>query len=281
MSIYPNFLTVTAVAISLANPAVSQEATADTVVSTVNGTDITLGHMIVLREGLPEQYQNLPDAALFDGLLDQLVQQTVLAQKAGDPSALILLRLENEQRSLLAGTTIQSLLSEALTEDALLGAYAERFSNAESALDYNASHILVETEEEAVTLLAELNGGADFAELAQAKSTGPSGPNGGELGWFGAGMMVKQFEDVVVGLDVGKLSEPVQTQFGWHVIRLNDSREIAPPAFEEVRGELAEEMQQLVIEKALIDLTAAADISRPDLSTVDPALMRDLGLVQN
>lgn len=281
MSIYPNFLTVTAVAISLANPAVSQEATADTVVSTVNGTDITLGHMIVLREGLPEQYQNLPDAALFDGLLEQLVQQTVLAQKAGDPSALILLRLENEQRSLLAGTTIQSLLSEALTEDALLGAYAERFSNAESALEYNASHILVETEEEAVTLLAELNGGADFAELAQAKSTGPSGPNGGELGWFGAGMMVKQFEDVVVGLDVGKLSEPVQTQFGWHVIRLNDSREIAPPAFEEVRGELAEEMQQLVIEKALTNLTAAADISRPDLSTVDPALMRDLGLVQN
>lgn len=281
MSIYPNFLTVTAVAISLANPAVSQEATADTVVSTVNGTEITLGHMIVLREGLPEEYQNLPDATLFEGLLEQLVQQTVLAQKAGDPSALILLRLENEQRSLLAGTTIQSLLSEALTEDALLGAYAERFSNAESALEYNASHILVETEEEAVTLLAELNGGADFAELAQAKSTGPSGPNGGELGWFGAGMMVKQFEDVVVGLDVGKLSEPVQTQFGWHVIKLNDSRATAAPAFEEVRGELAEEMQQLVIEKALIDLTAAADISRPDLSTVDPALMRDLGLVQN
>ncbi len=146
---------------------------------------------------------------------------------------------------------MKAMLDEALTDEVLQAAYDEKFADAEPTKEFNASHILVETEDEAKTLVTELEGGADFAELAKEKSTGPSGPNGGELGWFGAGMMVKEFEDVVMGMEVGAVSAPVQTQFGWHVIRLNETRMKDAPPLADVREELADEVQQQIIEETL------------------------------
>jgi len=279
MSKRTKFLATVSVMVSLATSSVSQDATAETVVATVNGTDITLGHIIVLQDSLPEQYQSLPDDVLFSGLLDQLIQQSVLAGQAGEPSAIITLRLENERRTLLAGSAIQAVIDSELTEEAYQAAYEARFAGAEPTNEFNASHILVESEEEAKALVVELDGGADFAELAIAKSTGPSGPNGGELGWFGPGMMVKPFEDVVTEMETGQISAPVKTQFGWHVIKLNEARIKETPTLDSVRSELTEEIQQRVIEQTLADLTANADVSRPDVSELDPAIIRDLGLV--
>jgi len=279
MSKRTKFLATVSVMVSLATSSVSQDATAETVVATVNGTDITLGHIIVLQDSLPEQYQSLPDDVLFSGLLDQLIQQSVLAGQAGEPSAIITLRLENERRTLLAGSAIQAVIDSELTEEAYQAAYEARFAGAEPTNEFNASHILVESEEEAKALVVELDGGADFAELAIAKSTGPSGPNGGELGWFGPGMMVKPFEDVVTEMETGQISAPVKTQFGWHVIKLNEARIKETPTLDSVRAELTEEIQQRVIEQTLADLTANADVSRPDVSELDPAIIRDLGLV--
>ncbi len=270
-----------ALAIGLAQPLSAQEATRDTVVATVNGQDITIGHMIVLRSDLPEQYQALPDDVLFDGLLDQLVQQTVLSQKAGEPGAAVELRLENERRTLLAASAMQDVLDDAITDEALQAAYDAKYADAEPSKEFNASHILVETEDEAKALVSELEGGADFAELAKEKSTGPSGPNGGELGWFGAGMMVKEFEEAVGEMETGAISEPVQTQFGWHVIRLNETRMKDAPALDEVRDELAAELQQQIIEEKMTELTEAADIDRPDLEGIDRSVIRDLDLVLN
>ena len=268
-----------ALAIGLSQQAFAQETGPDTVVATVNGEEITIGHMIVLREGLPEQYQALEDDVLFDGILEQLVQQTVLAQKAENPGPLVELRLENERRTLLAGTAMKAMLDKALTDEVLQAAYDKKFADAEPTIEFNASHILVETEDEAKTLLTDLEGGADFAELAKEKSTGPSGPNGGELGWFGAGMMVKEFEDVVMGMEAGAISAPVQTQFGWHVIRLNETRMKDAPPLADVREELAEEVQQQIIEETLTALTDEAEISRTEISTVDRSVIRNLDLV--
>lgn len=281
MSNRTKFLATATALIMLATPAFSQDVTADTVVATVNGTDITLGHMIVLRDALPAQYQSMPDDVMFEGLLEQLVQQSVLAQQVDKPDAMITLRLENERRTLMAGSTIQALVSAAITDETLQAAYDARFADAEPTREFNASHILVETEEAAAALITELDGGADFAELAIANSTGPSGPNGGELGWFGPGMMVKPFEDAITDIEVGQVSVPVETQFGWHVIKLNEERIKDAPALEEIREELAGEIQQKTIEQALEELTASADISQPDLSALDPAIIRDLSLVQN
>lgn len=110
---------------------------------------------------------------------------------------------------------------------------------------YKARHILVESEDAAKGVIAELDEGADFAELAKEKSTGPSGPNGGDLGWFPPDSMVKPFSDAVVALENGAYTAaPVQTQFGWHVILREDSRETQPPSFEEVRDRLRPTVEQ-------------------------------------
>ncbi len=281
MSFFTRLYSATIVTMVLALPIHAQDVTSDTVVATVNGTDITIGHMIVLRNNLPEQYKNLEDKVLFDGILDQVIQQTVLAQTITTPSRAIVLQLENENRALLAGSAMGAMLASSVTDEAIEAAYQEQFANFESAREFNASHILVETEETALALIVELENGADFAALAAEHSTGPSGPGGGNLGWFGAGMMVAPFEEAVTVLQDGQVSVPVQTQFGWHVIVLNESRFESAPALDEVRADLVEELQQKAVASIIKDLTAGADISRPNLSELDPAVIRDTSLVQN
>lgn len=275
------FLSGVALSLCMALPLAAEETpNVDTVVATVNGTEITLGHMIVVQRNLPEQYRTLPSQTLFDGILNQLVQQTVL-QQAGpsEPNKFVKLSLENERRLLQAGVHMEKIAKDAVTEEALRALYEKNYANAEAGDEFNASHILVETEEKAKELIAKLKAGADFAELAKTESTGPSGPSGGSLGWFGAGAMVKPFEEAVMKLEVGGISEPVQTQFGWHVIILNDKRPISAPTFEEVRPELESAIQQDVVSAQLEELTNAATIDKSGAEGLDPALIKQTDIV--
>ena len=161
---------------------------ANTVVAIVNGEEITIGHMILSRASLPAQYQQLPADVLFEAILDQLIQQTALKQALhGEVPHYIQLSLENEKRSLLAADVIEMVMKDASNEEALLAAYDDTYSDGDGGDEFNASHILVESEEEAVSVKKELDAGADFATLAKELSTGPSGPSGGELGWFTKG----------------------------------------------------------------------------------------------
>jgi len=195
------FLAPFMVAASLALPAFAQDdaaantdaqtdaqtdVTAETVVATVNGTNITIGNMIIARATLPEQYQQLPPEVLFKGILDQLVQQTALSQDyEGDLPTRITLALENERRQLIAGEVIEKAMAQDVSQEELQAAYDEAYTDAEPTEEFSASHILVETEEDAKAVKTELDEGADFAELAKEKSTGPSGPAGGT--WGGSG----------------------------------------------------------------------------------------------
>ena len=256
-------------------PAATQDVTADTVVATVNGEDITIGHLVLARFSLPDQYQTLPNDVLFEGLIDQLIQQTVLGQAVGEMTRRAQVQLDNERRSIVAAEQLGKVVSTAVTEEAVAAAYEAEYSEAEPSQEWDASHILVETEEEAETLLEELEGGADFAELAQAKSTGPSGPNGGALGWFGPGMMVKPFEDAVTGMEPGDVAGPIQTQFGWHVVKLNDARMKGAPALDEVRAEIVTKLENDAVEQALATLLGAAEIERADVSAIDPNVLGD------
>lgn len=128
---------------------------------------------------------------------------------------------------------------------------------------------------------SELDAGADFATLAKEKSTGPSGPNGGDLGWFTTGRMVPEFEQAVLQLNSGEVSGPVQTQFGWHVILLHERRKTEAPEFEEVRAQLADELRQKAVEDRVNELTAASAIERPEIEDLDHAILKDLSLVRN
>jgi len=255
--------------------------TADTVVATVNGTDITLGHMLVLRARLPQQYQALPPEALFDGILGQLIQQELLRAESGEMTRVGRLMLENEERTLRAVEAAERISAERVTDEAIQGAYDESYGASEPGKEYNASHILVETQDEAQAIVEELSGGADFAEIAQERSKDPgSGQAGGELGWFGAGMMVQPFEDAVVALEPGAVSAPVETQFGWHVIRLNETRPIPIPTLEEVRDELASQLEQQAVEAAIAELEESADITRVEAGQIDPAVIGNVNLLE-
>ncbi|MCB2129312.1 MAG: peptidylprolyl isomerase [Rhodobacteraceae bacterium] len=263
----------------MANPVFAADPTADTVVATVDGKEITLGHMIAMREALPEQYLQLDDQTLFNGILDQIIQQQTLAEASeAHIRQRDTLMMDNQRRSYLAGVSLDAAADAAVTDDALQALYKTKYSEKDLGTEYHASHILVETEEEAKAIKAEIEGGADFAAVAKEKSTGPSGPNGGDLGWFGLGMMVKPFEDAVVAMVPGQISDPVQTQFGWHIIDLIETRSAKAPAFEEAREELAGELRQSAVEQLVKDLTAAADVVK-SVDGIDPAILKDATLI--
>ncbi len=278
------FLAPLAFVAALALPATAQDTvTVDpsTVVATVGDTEITVGHMIVAWASLPEQYQGLPDDVLFKGILDQLVQQSALEQKFdGELPARIPLQLENERRSLTAGEAINQLMEEPLDEADVQAAYEADYGNAEQETEYNASHILVETEEAALAVIEEIEGGADFAAVAREKSTGPSGPNGGQLGWFGTGAMVPEFEQAVVELEVGAVSAPVKTQFGWHIITLNESRIQDAPALEEVREQIELQLRQIRVQSEIEAVTAAADVDRSGAEGIAPEVIKQTTVLE-
>ena len=278
------FLAPLAIVAALALPAQAQETvTADptTVVATVGGTEITVGHMIVAWASLPEQYQSLPDDVLFKGILDQLVQQTALMQQFdGTLPARVDIQLENERRSLTAGEAVNGIMEQPLDEAEVLATYEADFGGVEQAPEYNASHILVETEEEAKAIIEDIANGADFAAVAREKSTGPSGPNGGQLGWFGAGAMVPEFEKAVTELETGAVSAPVKTQFGWHVITLNETRVQDAPALEEVREQIELQLRQIRAQSQIEAITAATDVDRSAAESVDPSVIKQINVLE-
>ena len=283
MSKLLELLRPTVLAVALAAPAMAQDAPGiDTVMAQVNGQEITLGEMIAVRGALPQQYQTLPPEVLFRGILDQLVQQTTLAQALqGDVPRHVEIALTNERRALLAAEVLQAFLADqAFGEDDIQAAYDAKYADYQGAAEFNASHILVETREEAVAIRAELENGADFAEMAKMKSTGPSGPSGGELGWFGKGQMVEPFEVAVAALNVGEISQPVDTQFGWHVISLNDMRQTQAPSLEDVRDELMNEVQTNAVDAFVTQLSTQADIDLSGAEGIDPTLIQRSDLLE-
>lgn len=276
-----HFLSATLLALSLAAPARAEDPTADTVVAVVNGVEITLGHMIAARNALPEQYQSLPDDVLFNGVLEQLIQQTALAEIGeGEQNKADALMIENQKRSYLSAVVLDKAAEAAVTDEALQKLYDEKYAKAEPAKEFDAAHILVETEEEAKAIKADLDKGGDFAAIATEKSTDRgSAANGGALGWFGLGMMVKPFEDAVAGLEKGALSDPVQSDFGWHIIKLNDTRLAETPKLEDVKEELAGELRQKTVEAKVKELTDAAKVEKKT-EGIDPAVLKNSALIQ-
>lgn len=270
--------------LAAAGPAAAQEADYDaaTVLATVDGTEITLGHLIALLARLPEQYQEAPDEVLYDGMIEQLIDQTVLANRQsaspGEDPAVVRLTLENERRAELATLELGDMAEMPVDEAEARAAYDESFAAFEATPEYNASHILVESEEAATALRQQIDDGGDFAELAQSNSTDGSASAGGELGWFGLGRMVPEFEEAVASLQPGEVAGPVQTQFGWHLIKLNDVRESAPPPFEQVRPQIEDEIRQEAVREQIAALRGEAQIELAE-EEVPPAAVRETDLL--
>ena len=196
-------------------------------------------------------------AAVRDELLDLYVLSEQPRAKELAQSPRMQAQMELQQRGMLAQAVAQDFLARNQASDEEMRAlYAEQQELAPP--EFKARHILVETQGEAVGLISELDGGADFAELAKSKSTGPSGPSGGDLGWFTADRMVPEFSTAVALLGDGEYSkEPVQTQFGWHVILREESRTSTPPPFESVLDVLKQQVEQRKLQEYLQGLRNA------------------------
>lgn len=279
-------LAASVASLALATGAFAQDKPYDagTVLATVNGAEITLGHVIALRDRLPEQYQNLPDEVLFSGLLDQLVDQEILAMsesaEAGEDPLQVRLQLDNERRGALAGLAAEAAVADAVDDAKIQASYDAQIEGFQPQAEFNASHILVEDEAKAVELKAEIDGGADFAEVAMANSADGSAAAGGELGWFGAGQMVPEFEAAVQGAEPGTVVGPVQTQFGWHIIKVNETRESSPPSVDEVRPQIEDQLRQEALQARLETLKAEAEIERPE-TDLPPTVIRESDLLTN
>ena len=185
-----------------------------------------------------------------------LATQDLAAELAKDPTLAAQIELQ-KYGALAQAVAADFMANVAITEEEILAEYSEQAKLA-PPLQFKARHILVATQSEALELVTQLDGGANFEELAKEKSTGPSGPTGGDLGWFSPDQMVPTFSNAVATLEDGKYTPvPVQTQFGWHVILREESRENQPPTFESVRDVINQQVQQKKFQAHLVELRAA------------------------
>jgi len=244
-----------------ATPAAVQDDSA--VVATVNGTPITERALALYQQQRHSRRPNDPTGQDHDAVLNEMINLE-LARQAGvqqglDQRSDIQLQIEQQRRAVIAAAAIQEQLqTKPVSEADLKKLYDD---NVGDGKEYKARHILVEQEQQARDLIGELDGGADFSELAKQHSTGPSGKTGGELGWFSAAQMVKPFSDALAGMEKGSYSkEPVQTQFGWHVIMLDDTRESEVPSFEQVKGQLQMMAQNQQVQDYVASLRSNATI---------------------
>jgi peptidyl-prolyl cis-trans isomerase C len=254
----------------------AQEPSLNTIAENVNGTTITLGHILNIKRQLPDQYQSLGNKVLFTNIVDQLVPQEILASSFQKDPEWVSITMQNERHNILSTIIIDKTREEAVSNEILKAAYLQRYTQIIENMEYRASHILVDTIEKAQDLLKILEDGAGFSELAIKYSTGPSSLDGGDLGWFKKGQMVAPFETAVLVMEVGTYSKPIQTQFGYHLIHLDDHRETPPPNFEDVRSNLKIELQNVAIDTYLRGRLVDANVIMPKtpidcnkLSTLD------------
>ncbi len=236
------------------------QAGAKDVVATVNGAPIT-------RQDLEGVKAQMPGRGSDEQIVEQLVELKVLADKARaeglDKAPAIKAELERARESILANHLVKKAIEGKTFTDAEMKAeYEDVVAKMPKKEELKAAHILVEDEALAKDLQGKLNEGADFAALAKEHSTDPgSKDQGGDLGWFEASMMVPEFAAAVSKLEPGKLtSEPVKTQFGWHIIKLEEKRQVPPPAFDSVKPQLTNMMRQKAVETYVDEARKAAKV---------------------
>jgi peptidyl-prolyl cis-trans isomerase C len=249
-------------------PAPAAQPLKDPVVATVNGQPIRLSELEVAQQALPQQYRNMPLQAVFPALLDRIVDSKLVVQEGKkskvteDPA--FKKRMAFVEDQVLQDFWIQREVARKVTPEKLQQRYEERLKSMPAEEEVHARHILVSTEDEAKAIIADLKKGAAFDKLAKEKSTDKaSGAEGGDLGWFKKSDMVKEFADAAFALKKDELTEtPVKTQFGYHVIKVEDRRKAPPPAFEELADQLREEMARETVTAQLDQLRAGAKIEK-------------------
>ena len=241
----------------------------DVVVGRVNGADIRRSEVTAVIETLPEQYRQLPGNYLFDLVLTQIIDRKLMAAAAetaklgDDPEVKQRIAMAREQA--LQEAWLGREIEKGVTEDKMRERYKKMLAEQPQEEEIRARHILVESEDAAKGLIAELKKGADFVALAKSKSTGPSANNGGDLGFFKREDMVPEFTEAAFALKPGQYTEtPVKSQFGWHVIKLEERRKAAAPDYEASKEVLRREVTRDVVVALVEKLRAGAKVEQFD-----------------
>jgi peptidyl-prolyl cis-trans isomerase C len=262
-----------------AAPAYSQGspsvAAGSVTVATVDGTAITADEVQSYYDNLPPQFHQVPIEQLYPQLVDRLVDQRLLAnaaRKAGlDKTPAVRQRLEMLTNGVLQDAYLREQVEPQVTEEKLRDEYRRQTAQQPKREEVRASHILLKTRDEAVAVIDDIRRGADFAAVAREKSIDPAGRNGGDLGYFTREQMVKPFSDAAFTLKAGEITtQPVETQFGWHVIRVEDRRMAGVRPFDEMADELRQKITEDVYDEAVQQLRSAATITTPGIDRIQP-----------
>ncbi|HSE78104.1 MAG TPA: peptidylprolyl isomerase [Alphaproteobacteria bacterium] len=256
-------------------PALAQQpqpldAAADPVVAVVDGTAIRRSEVLQVQQTLPQQFQQMPIEVLFPALIERMIDAKLIANAGRkenlEASPDVKRRVAIFEERVIQEVYLNRRIEEASTPEALRARYDQFVKDNPAKEQVSARHILVASENEAKAIIVQINGGADFAKLAAEKSIDPAGKqNGGDLGFFSSEEMVPEFSAAAFAMKVGELSAtPVKSQFGWHVIRV-DSRRQQQPGFEEVREQLASDVQQETVNSVIAKLREGTKIERFNL----------------
>jgi len=250
----------------ISTPGIAAEKGKDAVVVVVNGKEITAG-MLQAYQKSRGFIDNISKQQQIQMMVEELINRELIYQDAVknnvDKSAEVQAQLDLLRKNVVAGAMLKNVTEAAKISDDELKKEYEKRKDQLATTEYKASHILVESEDDAKTIIVEIEKGANFAELAKKKSTGPSATHGGDLGWFTADEMVKPFAVAVEGLKNGEYTKtPVKSDFGWHVILREDSREVPPPPYEQMREQLKMRVQNMQIEQYIASLRKDAKIER-------------------
>jgi peptidyl-prolyl cis-trans isomerase C len=260
-----------------AGPRVAFAQDSDPVVARVNGVDIRESDLAFAEEEIGSNIPSIPPEQKRDYLINYLADVIVLSQAAEEQKLAdrpdVKHRLAFDRNRLLMEALLQNVGKSALSDSAEHQVYDEAIKQVKNEEEVHARHILVPTEDEAKAIVAQLKGGADFATLAKEKSKDPGAAEGGDLGYFTKDQMVPEFADVAFKLDKGQISDPVKTQFGWHVIKVEDKRVKPTPTFEQVKPQIENYVAHRAQAEMVENLRKTAKIERLDKPVAaDPSL---------
>ena len=264
-----------AAAVALALLAGSPARADDKVLAKVNGVEIKESDVALAAEELAPSLQQMDPASRNENVLGFLIDLQIVAMDAEskkiENTEDFKKRLAFTRKRLMMDSLLASEGKKGTTDEEMKKVYDDAVKQVTSDVEVHARHILVKTEEEAKAVVAELKKGADFAELAKTKSTDPGASDGGDLGFFTKDQMVPEFSKVAFELKPGQISGPVQTQFGWHVIKLEEKRKKQPPTFEEVKPQLEQYVTRKAQAELITKLRADAKIEKPETAKTEAA----------
>ena len=278
---------VAVAAAGAATTATAQEITAETVIATLNGTPITVGELQMAGAEFADQLGQVPadrrDGAVLDLVINMRLASAAATEAGLDKDPMVAQRLDLAHDRTLYSEFLRGKFLAAVTPEAIQARYDAEMADYQPLEEVHARHILVNTDQEdlAKEIIAELDAGADFAKIASEKSQDPgSGASGGDLGWFKRGMMVKPFEEAAFALEPGQYTKtPIRSDFGWHVILVEEKRMAPPPSLEEERPRIEQEIVRDTFDKeisalregATIEFATLPGVSEPPAATEPPA----------